>query len=79
MQAFALFQKSMVHVVMSHGVGEIVRSHLTMGRIAQWPLEVMGIDIMYVPQTAIKSQALTNFVVEWTETQQSPALVTQEH
>jgi hypothetical protein len=50
-----------------------------MGRIAQWALEVMGIDIMYVPQTAIKSQALTNFVVEWTETQQSPALVTQEH
>jgi hypothetical protein len=32
-----------------------------------------------VPQTAIKSQALVDFLVEWTETQQPPPPDTQEH
>jgi hypothetical protein len=31
-----------------------------------WALELMGLDITFVPQTAIKPQA------EWTETQQPP-------
>jgi hypothetical protein len=43
-----------------------------MGRIAKWALELLGIDITYVPQMAIKSQALVNFVAKWTETQQPP-------
>jgi hypothetical protein len=34
---------------------------------------------MYVPQTVIKSQALVDFMAEWTETQQQPPPVTQEH
>jgi hypothetical protein len=29
----------------------------------------MGLDITYVPQKAIKSQALADFVAKWTETQ----------
>jgi hypothetical protein len=32
----------------------------------------MGIDITCVPQTTIKSQALADFVAEWTKTQQPP-------
>jgi ribonuclease HI len=39
----------------------------------------MALDIAYVPQMVIKSQALADFVVEWTETQQPPPLVTGEH
>jgi hypothetical protein len=49
-----------------------------MGMITKWALELMGLDIGYVPQTMIKSQALVDFVAKWTETQQSPP-VTQEH
>jgi hypothetical protein len=66
-------------VVTSHGLGEIVENCLTVGRIAKWALELMGLDITYVPQTAIKFQALVDYVAEWTKTQQSPAPVTREH
>jgi hypothetical protein len=39
----------------------------------------MGLDITYIPQMVIKSQALADFVVEGTETQQPHPLATQEH
>jgi hypothetical protein len=56
-------------VVTSFELREIVENHLTKGRIAKWVLELMGLDITYVPEMAIKSQALANFLAEWTETQ----------
>jgi hypothetical protein len=40
--------------------------------MAKWALELMGLDITYVPQMVIMSQALADFVAAWTETQQSP-------
>jgi hypothetical protein len=63
------FESHLARVVTSHGLREIVGNRLTTGRIAKWPLKLMGLDITYVPQTAIKSQALADFVVEWIETQ----------
>jgi hypothetical protein len=54
---------------MSHGLKEIVRNCLTTGRIAKWALELMGLDIMYILQMAIKSRALADFVAELIETQ----------
>jgi hypothetical protein len=62
------FESHLIRVVTSFGVGEIVGNHLTMGRIAKWALQLMGLDITYVSQMVIKSQALANFVAEWTET-----------
>jgi hypothetical protein len=56
-------------VVISHELGEIIGSHLTTRRIAKSALEPIGLDITYVPQMEIKSEALAAFVVEWTETQ----------
>jgi hypothetical protein len=49
------FESYPVYVVTSHGLREIVGNHLATGRIAKWALELMGLDIAYVPQTAIKS------------------------
>jgi hypothetical protein len=49
------FESHPIRVVTSFGLGEIVRNRLTMGRIAMWTLELMGLNITYVPQTAIKS------------------------
>jgi hypothetical protein len=59
-------------VVTSNEVGEIVRNCLATGRIARWALELMGLDITYIPQTTIKSQDLADFMVKWIKTQQSP-------
>ena len=39
----------------------------------------MGHDIRYIPRTAIKSQALMNFVTEWTEVQLLTPDVTHEY
>ena len=42
-------------------------------------LELMGQGISYAPWTAIKSQVLADFVVEWTEVQMPPAVIDQEY
>jgi hypothetical protein len=38
----------------------------------------MGQNIMYAPHSAIKSQVLADFVVEWTEMQTPPAKIEHE-
>ena len=56
-----------VMVVTSYPLGDIVHNRDAMGRISKWALELMGHDIRYVPHTTIKSQALTDFIAEWTK------------
>jgi hypothetical protein len=63
------FEGHPVRVVSLLGLGEIVRNRLTTERIAKWALKLMGLDITHIPQTAVKSQALADIMVEWTETQ----------
>ena len=53
-----------VSVITSYPLGDIIPNHDAMGRISKWALKLMGHDIRYIPCTAIKSQALTDFVVE---------------
>jgi hypothetical protein len=36
--------------------------------ITKWALKLMGLDITYVPQTTIKSQAMEDFMAERIET-----------
>ena len=45
----------------------------------KWALELMGQGIAYAPWTAIKSQVLADFIVEWTEVQMPPMVVDQEY
>jgi len=40
------------------------------GRMVQWAMELSQFDIVYKPQTAIKAQALADFVTEFTMTNQ---------
>jgi hypothetical protein len=45
------------------------------GRISKWAVELGALNIDFTPRKAIKSQALIDFVVKWTEIQQ-PTLET---
>ena len=58
-----------VAVVTSYPLGDIVRNRDATGQISEWALKLMGHDITYIPRTAIKSQALVDFIAEWTEVQ----------
>ena len=53
-----------VLVATSYPFRDIIRSCDAAGRISKWALELMGHDIMYIPYTAIKSQALVDFIAE---------------
>ena len=67
-----------VTVVTSYPLGDIIRNRDAAGRISKWAHELMGHDIRYSPRTAIKSQALADFVAEWTEVQLPTPDVTLE-
>jgi hypothetical protein len=53
-------------------LGEILNNREAIGKIAKWAIELSMYDIVYKPRTTIKAQALSDFVVEWTETQTPP-------
>jgi hypothetical protein len=66
-------------VVTSFPLGEVVQNRDSTGSIMKWALKLMGEGLTYAPQTAIKSQVLANFVVEWTEIQMPVAATDQEY
>ena len=50
-------------------MGEILKRREAAGKIAKWVIKLSMYDIEYKPMTAIKAQALSDFVAEWTEAQ----------
>jgi hypothetical protein len=73
------FQSHKINVVSSFPLGEILRSRDTVGRIVKWSVKLGEFDLEFCPRQAIKSQILTDFVAEWTETQQPPPAEKSEH
>jgi ribonuclease HI len=73
------FESHLVTVVSSFPLGEVIQNRDATGRIAKWELELMGEGITYTPRTTIKSQALADFVAEWTKVQTPPAVVHHEY
>ena len=59
-------------------LGKVIQNPEAEGRIAKWALELMGQNITYAPRNAIKSQALADFITEWTEIQSPPAPIEHE-
>jgi hypothetical protein len=49
------------------------------GRISKWAVELSTLNIDFKPRTAIKSQALVNFMVEWREKQLPTPTKRPEH
>src|SRR6266542_1907153 len=67
------FQAHPILVVTSFPIGEIRHNCDATGRIAKWAVELRSFELTYQPRMAIKSQALINFIAEWTEVQ-TPAI-----
>jgi hypothetical protein len=63
------FDDHKVIVVTGFPIGDIVHNKEAIGRIAKWAYELGAHDIEFRPRTAIKTQALVDFVSEWTEQQ----------
>jgi len=64
-----------ITVVSAFPLGEIIQSREATGRIAKWSIELMSETLTYAPRKAIKSQALVDFIAEWTDSQLPPAQV----
>ena len=62
-----------ITVVSSFPLGKIIQNREATERIAKWSVELMGETRTYASRKAIKSQALADFVAEWTDTQLPPA------
>src|SRR5881394_933094 len=67
------FQAHPIMVVTSFPIGEILHDRDATGWIAKWAVELGFFELTFQPRTAIKSQALADFIAEWTEVQ-TPAI-----
>jgi ribonuclease HI len=63
------FDDHKVIVVTGFPIGGILHNKKAIGRIAKWACELGAHDIEFRPRIAIKTQALVDFIIEWTEQQ----------
>src|SRR3954465_13293341 len=73
------FQAHPITVVSSAPLADIMGSRDATGRVAKWAIEIASHGIQYEPRTAIKSQALADFLVDWAETQYAPPIPGVDH
>ena len=60
------FQVHKVSVVTTYPLRPILRNREGTGRIVKWAVKLVEFDLHFVSRQAIKSQALSDFVAEWT-------------
>jgi dsDNA-binding SOS-regulon protein len=63
------FQEYSISVVTDYPLGDILWNQDANGRISKWAVELGALNIDFKPRTAIKSQALVDFMAEWRENQ----------
>jgi hypothetical protein len=56
-----------VWVVSDQPLARVLQSKEATGRVAQCAVEIGQYDVEFVPRRAIKSQALADFIAEWTD------------
>jgi hypothetical protein len=61
------FESHKITVVTDFSLGDILHNRDVTGCISKWAVELGAINVDFIPREAIKSQVLTDFVVEWTE------------
>jgi ribonuclease HI len=73
------FQEYSISVVTDYPLGDILRNQDATGRISKWAVELGALNIDFKPRTAIKSQALVDFMAEWRENQLPTPTERPEH
>jgi hypothetical protein len=68
------FNEYKITVITDFLLADILHNQDAMGRISKWAVELGVLSIDFKPRTAIKSQALVDFMAEWRENQ-IPTLV----
>jgi hypothetical protein len=64
------FESHKITVIIDFPLRDILRNKDVTGHISKWAVELGALNIDFSPHKAIKSQALADFVAEWTEIQQ---------
>jgi hypothetical protein len=59
------FQEYSISVVTNYPLGDILRNQDATRKISKWVVELGALNIDFKPRTAIKSQALVDFMAEW--------------
>jgi predicted dithiol-disulfide oxidoreductase (DUF899 family) len=61
------FYDHKIIVVSKAPLKDIINNSDATGRVAKWGIELASFNIDYKPHTAIKSQALAEFMADWKE------------
>jgi hypothetical protein len=64
---------------MDFPLGDILHNQDATGRISKWAVELEALSIDFKPRTAIKSQALVDFMAEWRENEVPTTVDKPEH
>ena len=73
------FQAHKIKVASSYPLGDILHNKDANGRVVKWSVELRAFSIEFTPCSTIKSQALADFIAEWTEIQYPPPDTRSEH
>ena len=73
------FEYYKIAVVTEFPLGDILRNKEANGRIIKWVVELGTYSIEFRSRPTIKSQALADFIAEWTEIQEPIAATCPEH
>ncbi|KAK3032340.1 hypothetical protein RJ639_035391 [Escallonia herrerae] len=72
------FQSHTIVVLTDQPLGKVLQNPDASGRLVNWSVELGEFDIKYQPRTAIKAQALSDFVVEYTILEDPQQLILSE-
>jgi len=73
------FDRHRVLVTTSSPSGDILRNKDANRRIVKWAMELCPFSLDFQSRTTVKSQALVDFIAEWTDLNEPPSLDVSDH
>ena len=64
------FQAHIINVLTDHRLKKAMNKLEAAGRLIQWTIELSEFDVRYQPRNVIKTQVLTDFIAEFTPSQE---------